>query len=85
MIRVIRGKVVGQHLAIEAIDGMYVGRTRVRRRETRLAHDAVIINEDRSITLPQAQRLVADGFESKAQGRRGRRLRFGILSGQSQD
>src|SRR5688572_23501287 len=47
MIRVIRGKVVGQHLSIEAVDGMDVARTRVRRLHARLAQDAVIINEDR--------------------------------------
>src|SRR5580765_3177161 len=85
MIRVIRGKIVGQHLSIEAIERMDVGRTFVRRQRARFAQDTVIINEDGTITLPEAQRFVADGIESKTRRRRGRWFLFGILRGERLD
>ena len=73
MVGVVGGEVVGQNLAVETVERVDVATVRFRGRIALLRPGAMIVNQDRSIALPEAERRLVDGCEPKRAGPLGAR------------
>ena len=68
MVQVVGGEVVGQDLAVEAVERVNVATMRLRGWSARLRQHAMIVNQDRPIALPEPQRCLVNGLEPKRPG-----------------